>query len=208
MPFKTFTPGVLTSSDVNTFLMQQAVITCTSTTRPSSPVEGMTIYETNTDLYKVYDGSNWVDQGVSAATWSNFTPTLTEWTQGNGTYTAVKYMQLGGLVFYKGIWTFGSTSAVSATDSPIFSLPVSAGETLGLSIGEAIWRQASSTDNVRGEAIKASGNTMQMNFSVPDSVLFNNAVMRRGWFTGSAQPLPFTFTTGDQIRWNVRYEAA
>jgi hypothetical protein len=29
MAFKTFAPGVLTSSDVNTFLMRQAVITCT-----------------------------------------------------------------------------------------------------------------------------------------------------------------------------------
>ena len=50
MAYKTFTAGaVLTASDVNTYLAKQAVIVCTSTTRPSSPPEGMVIYETDTD---------------------------------------------------------------------------------------------------------------------------------------------------------------
>lgn len=32
---------------------------CLSTSRPSSPYEGMVIYETDTDLLRVYDGSSW-----------------------------------------------------------------------------------------------------------------------------------------------------
>lgn len=36
---------------------------CTSSTRPASPFEGQTIYETDTDLVKSYDGSNWVTIG-------------------------------------------------------------------------------------------------------------------------------------------------
>lgn len=32
---------------------------CTSTTRPASPFEGQTIYETDTDLVKSFDGTNW-----------------------------------------------------------------------------------------------------------------------------------------------------
>jgi hypothetical protein len=87
MAFKVFAPGVLTSSDVNTFLMRQAVITCTSTTRPASPNEGMTIYETNTDLYRVYDGANWIDAGISMApAWTTYTPTISGsgWALGNG----------------------------------------------------------------------------------------------------------------------------
>jgi hypothetical protein len=59
MAFKTFAPGVLTSSDVNTFLMRQAVIVCTSSTRPASPNEGMTIYETDTDRHAFYTGTAW-----------------------------------------------------------------------------------------------------------------------------------------------------
>lgn len=61
MPFKSFSVSeVLTSSDVNTYLMKQAVITCTSSTRPASPVEGMTIYQTDTDNTWVYDGATWM----------------------------------------------------------------------------------------------------------------------------------------------------
>ncbi|WP_030487264.1 hypothetical protein [Micromonospora chokoriensis] len=60
MPFKTFTVGeVLTAGDVNNYLAKQAVISCTSGTRPSSPGAGMTIYETDTNLLRIYDGSGW-----------------------------------------------------------------------------------------------------------------------------------------------------
>lgn len=60
MGFKTFNSGdILTASDVNSYLMKQVNIVCTSGTRPSSPVEGMTIYETDTDHIVTYDGSSW-----------------------------------------------------------------------------------------------------------------------------------------------------
>lgn len=59
MPFKVFASGaVLTAADVNDYMAEQAVITCTSTTRPT-PQEGMTIYETDTDRLLVYNGVGW-----------------------------------------------------------------------------------------------------------------------------------------------------
>ena len=55
MAFKTFTDGVpLPEGDLNDYLMRQCVITTTSGARPSSPTEGMTIYETDTDKLLVY----------------------------------------------------------------------------------------------------------------------------------------------------------
>jgi hypothetical protein len=36
---------------------------CTSSTRPASPFEGQTIYETDTDLVKSYNGTSWVTIG-------------------------------------------------------------------------------------------------------------------------------------------------
>lgn len=60
MAYKTFTAGsVLTASDVMTYLMNQVVIVCTSGTRPAGPSEGMSIFETDTDKFMIYDGAAW-----------------------------------------------------------------------------------------------------------------------------------------------------
>lgn len=88
MPFKTFVAGsAATASDVQTYLMNQAVIVCTSGTRPSAPIEGMIIYETDTDRLGAYNGTTWVPVaaalheapgGWTAGTaYSALTPSLT-----------------------------------------------------------------------------------------------------------------------------------
>lgn len=62
MTIPTFTAGsVLTASQMNQ-VAKQVVVTCTSGTRPSSPPEGMTIYETDTDKLLAYTTSTtgWV----------------------------------------------------------------------------------------------------------------------------------------------------
>lgn len=69
MAFKTWSVGdVLTAADVNTYLGKQSVIVCTSGTRPSAPVEGMMIYETDTDVIRVYSGSGWLRFAVDVET--------------------------------------------------------------------------------------------------------------------------------------------
>lgn len=61
MAYKQWGAGdILTAADVNTYLMNQSVIVCTSGTRPGSPVEGMVIAETDTDRVYIYSGSAWV----------------------------------------------------------------------------------------------------------------------------------------------------
>lgn len=110
MAFKTFAPGVLTSSDVNTFLMRQAVITCTAATRPASPNEGMTIYETDTDRYASYTGSAWV-AGLYPNSWTSYTPTISNGSLGNGTMTG-SWFRAGAFVYCKVEITLGSTSTV------------------------------------------------------------------------------------------------
>lgn len=47
--------GAITTQSLSAY----PLIVCTSTTRPASPVEGMTIYETDTDFLLAYDGTAW-----------------------------------------------------------------------------------------------------------------------------------------------------
>lgn len=57
-------PAFLRVSKIVTATQWPAVTTgtiiCTSSTRPASPFEGQTIYETNTSLSRIYNGSAWV----------------------------------------------------------------------------------------------------------------------------------------------------
>jgi hypothetical protein len=59
MPYKVFTLEEATSSGIQSYLMDQAMITCTSGTRPASPVAGMHIWQTDTTTGLVYTGSSW-----------------------------------------------------------------------------------------------------------------------------------------------------
>ena len=62
---------------------------CTSTTRPTAPYEGQVIYETDTDLVRVWNGSTWnystTPQTVEPGIWQTWTPVLTA---SSGTITA------------------------------------------------------------------------------------------------------------------------
>lgn len=70
MGFKDFAAGdMLAEGDLDNYLMRQAVIGCTSGTRPSSPQEGMTVYETDTDRIMVYSGSAWRRYAVDLESW-------------------------------------------------------------------------------------------------------------------------------------------
>jgi len=53
------TNAVLTSSSLSK-VARRVVIDCTSATRPGSPLEGMHIYETDTQMLRRYNGSAWI----------------------------------------------------------------------------------------------------------------------------------------------------
>ena len=61
MPWKDFTSAILTSPDVDTYLMNQAVVQCTSGARPSSPPEGMVAAVQDKDRLEIANAAgNWV----------------------------------------------------------------------------------------------------------------------------------------------------
>jgi hypothetical protein len=193
MAFKTFAPGVLTSSDVNTFLMRQAVIACTSSTRPASPSEGMTIYETDTDLALIYTGTAW-QPIVNVGDWTAYTPTLTNITIGNGTVVA-RYQQIGKTttVFFK--LTFGSTTAFPG-GVPNFSLPFTAARELGRVVNTNL--QDAGTADLPGLSYASQTGVFIGVQNVSGTYPFINDV---------SATVPFTWTTSDTVTCQLTYEA-
>jgi uncharacterized membrane protein len=189
MAFKAFAPGVLTSSDVNTFLMRQSVITCTSSTRPASPNEGMTIYETDTDKTLQYSGSAWVDV-LGLTNLTSYTPVLggTGWAVGNGSLIGA-FQRMGNTVHFFIEFTIGSTttkgSPVSAANALTFTLPTSLPNTPSLCWG---YCSDASTSVVHfGAGAKTN---------VPN-VLQVYTLAGTSNYTGIYSNTPFTWDTGD-----------
>jgi hypothetical protein len=170
--------------------MKQAVITCTSGTRPSSPVQGMTIYETDTNLKATYDGFNWIYDGG----WQNYTPTLTNITQGNGVI-AGRYSRVGNTVIGWVRFSAGTTTVFAAgTLSVSLPLPVTAAATSGDTIGSGSINNGSGT-NRRLISVAPTG----------ASVSTVNLYYEGGTVTNTA---PFTFGTTSQILFDFQYEKA
>lgn len=76
-------------------IRDQGVQVTTSGARPGSPTEGMCIYETDTDLLLVYNGSDWKQIGNSATSntfgaWASWTPQIRQ-SASAGMSTTVSY---------------------------------------------------------------------------------------------------------------------
>ena len=154
MAFQTFVPGVLTASEMNTYLMQQVVITCTSSTRPASPVEGMTIYETDTNITLQYSGTAWL---VFHEPWTSYTPVLaafnlttgagsTTFNAGTGTVTGA-YMRFGQTVHVNFTFTAGTGWVNPAAGEGLhFTVPTASTSAANFSVGHGRFVDVSATE--------------------------------------------------------------
>ena len=128
MAFKTFTNGsILTDTDLNDYLMKQSVIVCTSGTRPSSPVEGMTIYETDTNRHVKWTGGAW--EIVAATRVEGHVPSLTvvsgtNPTMGSGSSNQGHYTYMSGSIVYSFAIRFGTSGAAAGSGSYVVAIPV------------------------------------------------------------------------------------
>ncbi len=129
--------------------------------------------------------------------WTSYTPTIGGgWTAGNSTVTAA-YQQIGKTVHVRVSVAWGTTYTSSGTNSPTFTLPVTA---------------ASSNASQSGILFCEDGTTRYMS-----AVVITSTTVATGYrmISGSAGGLgnitataPFTWSTGDAIRFNLTYEAA
>ncbi len=99
-------------------------VVCTSGTRPVSPAEGVTIYETDTDLEYTWDNAAWVLTGGTAA-WASYTPTLTQSASVAFTNTRAKWSRTPrrGII---GDFTLTVTGTGTAANQVTVTLPVPA----------------------------------------------------------------------------------
>lgn len=194
MGYKTFTSGsVLTASDVNSYLMNQAVVTATSTTRPSSPPEGMVVYETDTDALVVYDGSTWVRlAAVASAAVQTWTPAVTQSGSVTVTVTEARYVRTGAVV--EAWCQLAVTGSGSAGSSVTVTLPVTAsGHTAGTPLGVGTITDASASD--QWSVTVQQQTTTTVAFIADDSTGI-------GGF--GSQP-SVGLANGDTVRFHVRY---
>jgi hypothetical protein len=69
--YRVFPSGQVPTAEVlQKYLMDQVVITCVSTARPPNPVPGMTVFETDTGVFRAWYGGVWARIGHAGA-WSD-----------------------------------------------------------------------------------------------------------------------------------------
>lgn len=211
MGYKLWTTNeLLTSSDVNNYLMRQAVIVCTSGTRPSSPTEGMTIYETDTDNFSWYSGSGWVVI-IQAGPWRTYTPTFQadggSPTVGTGGSITGRYQRIANTVTVRGRLVFG-TGASGGTGGWYVSLPVNARSDTSPDVrsqGVAEYRDVSTPASLWGFCSINPGLSVSRISLVATAGVRGTTPVAAEQASGSE---PFPWTAGDHMSWTITYEAA
>lgn len=71
MAFRVFPSGQVPTAEVlQKYLMNQVVISCVSTARPPTPVDGMPIFETDTGTFRIWAGGLWA-RLAKVGTWDD-----------------------------------------------------------------------------------------------------------------------------------------
>jgi len=195
--FKTFTAGsVLTASEVNTFLMKQAVIVCdASTDYPAAPVEGMFVFDKTLDAFVSYDGAGWVRTiALDSSAVQSWTPTITQ--SGNVTVTVTEALYVRQGAFVDAWATLAVTGSGTGNNNVLTSLPVTSTMTTNHVIGNGFIFDSSDTD---AYAVTATlQGTTQAGFQTVSTTA-----------AGSWGVAPnVALANGDSIRFRLRYLVA
>jgi len=203
MPFKEFVAGTpALASDINTYLMEQSVMTFTNTTTRDAalptPNEGMVVYLTASDHFQVYNGSAWVTFDIA---WNAWTPTLTNLTQGTGATLSAFYARIGKTIVAQVYVTMGTSPTVGGQFS--ISLPVDiANSNRSGSIGTCLMRDAGGGVSYFGSVFATS--------SAPSVARMQTIGTAGATATLSSQTAtnPFTWATtaGSYFQFTIMYQ--
>jgi hypothetical protein len=196
---KTFTSGeILTASDVNTYLMEQSVMSFAGTASRSSaiptPSDGMVTYLKDLDRLDVHNGSSY--DPVELGAWQTWAPTLSGgWLNGNGTWSAV-YTQVGKTIHVRANFTLGSTTTKGT--GMIMSFPVPSKYTNGDLILCNCYLSVAGGTVVIGIARVNNASTFRI-----ESIKADSTYAQREPITATA---PATWATGDTFAFGFTYE--
>jgi len=134
--------------------------------------------------------------GYPDVVWTDWSPTLTNLTLGNGSVLA-KYQRIGRVIFYRFQFTYGSSGSAVGTN-PQFSLPVAAAAGNGDTdvFGDCNYKDTG-TANYRGQAWFVSATTARIVYFPAGGAAAN--------VTATA---PHTWASTDVIYVTGFYEAA
>lgn len=170
---------------------------CTAATRPSSPAEGMIIYQTDTDTLLTYSGAAWSTIGPVSGALTSWTPTMTQ----NGaivlTATYAKYQRVGRMIHGWFNCIYASGTGTASNPMIIGSLPATAASS-AFEVGVGNIRDSSATSNYTGDLFL--GSTTTLDFRSHNSTADDNRI--------GVVAMTAAFTAADTIRGSFCYEAA
>jgi len=137
-------------------------------------------------------------------TYTTYTPTYSSFTLGNGTVTA-KYCQVNDFVHVIGSIVLGSTSSITGNLAIGMNFSADAmyytPTTWVMEIGSATLYDTSAGTPNYGVVVGANNATIMQIFSQAA----NGTYVARGLVNATT---PFTWATGDEIKWNVYFKKA
>jgi hypothetical protein len=165
-------------------IARQVVITCTSSTRPSSPDEGMCIYETDTDRVLVWDASAWRIVREPSQSW---TPAVTQSVAVTCTVTRAMYHRFGPVVYAS--CDLAITGSGTTANAIAVSLPVAAAD----------------ANDVHGQFVIVDASAANYAGSIyPSSTTAVTFVCDAQTSLVGAAPA-FGLASGDRVRFDVTY---
>jgi hypothetical protein len=135
---------------------------------------------------------------ASVGSYTDYTPTFTNFTLGNGTINVARYAQSGKTVHVYGKVTLGSTSSMGT--NLILTLPVTASSNVVVSpIGQC---QLTDTGTITyfGFVLYATTTTARLVVGNSNNVYFNESVIQ--------STVPMTWVSTDTFTFDFTYEAA
>jgi hypothetical protein len=142
------------------------------------------------------DGTSWhAIAGSENYAWTSFTPTLSSWTKGSGTFDST-YVQVGKTVTWRCKFTLSGTTV---SGNPALTLPVTA------KAGGAYYFPHPVMVLAGGTAYLGTG---YLTSTTAWSMTINNVAGTYGSFTSISSTIPGTWANADHFNFVVTYEAA